>query len=184
MPKYQFPYIHSTNRPPVLMQQLTADYIMRQCAWDEIITQLNEMAKESRLIKPVVCNTYNTATGVLGKAKNKILAASPNHRINNCKQPNQGSKNVRLNSRDQDTKSTTAPAQKAKSTKPISKSNTRMMTDDQQSVSMISENTDSQDDTETDHVYDHSSDLEAMMDILCLISESDSDEDDSLFGTD
>ena len=50
---------------------------------------------------------------------------------------------------------------------------------------MISEDTDSQDDTETVHTYDQSSDQEAMMDILCpdLNSESDSDEDDSLFGT-
>ena len=37
-----------------------------------------------------------------------------------------------------------------------------MMTDDQQSVTMISVNTDSQDDTETDHEYDHSSDQEAI----------------------
>ena len=42
-----------------------------------------------------------------------------------------------------------------------------MMTDDQQSVAMISEDTESQDDTETDHTYDPSSDQEAMMDILC-----------------
>ena len=47
------------------------------------------------------------------------------------KQPNQGSKSVRFSSRDQDTKSTTTPAQKAKSTKPILKSNTKMTTDDQ-----------------------------------------------------
>ena len=32
------------------------------------------------------------------------------------------------------------------------------MTDDQQSVNMISEDTDLQDDTKTDHTYDHSSD--------------------------
>ena len=50
---------------------------------------------------------------------------------------------------------------------------------------MISEDTDSQDNTDTDHAYDHSSDQEAMMDILCpdLNSVSDSDKDDSLFGT-
>ena len=42
-----------------------------------------------------------------------------------------------------------------------------MMTDDQQSVIMISEDTDSWHDTETDHAYDHSSDQEAIMDILC-----------------
>ena len=82
------------------------------------------MAKENRLIKQAVCKTYNTATGVLGRAKNKTLAASPNDRVNNCKMPFQGSKSVRLSSRDQDTKSTTTPAQKTKSTKPILKSNT------------------------------------------------------------
>ena len=95
-------------------------------------------------------------------------------------------KRVRFTLRDQDTKSTTTPTQKANSTKPILKSNTKMTTDDQQSVTMISEDTDSQDDTETDHAYDQSSDQEAMMVILCphLHSESDSDEYDSLFGTD
>ena len=59
------------------------------------------------------------------------------------------------------------------------------MTDDQQSVTLISEETDSWDDTETDHAYDHSSDQEAHTDFLFpdLSSESESDEDDSLFGT-
>ena len=94
---------------------------MSQHAWDEITTKLNEMAKENRLIKQAVCNTYNTATGVLGKSKNKTLTASPNDRTNNCKQPNQGSKSDEFSSRDQDTKLTTAPKQKAKSTKPIFK---------------------------------------------------------------
>ena len=60
-----------------------------------------------------------------------------------------------------------------------------MTTDDQQSVSMISEDADSKDDAETDHSYNQSSDQEAIMDILCpdLYSDSDSDKDDSLFGT-
>ena len=60
-----------------------------------------------------------------------------------------------------------------------------MMTDDQQSVTMISEDSDSHDDTEADHTYDCSCYQEAMMDILWpdVDSESDSDEDDSLFGT-
>ena len=122
---------------------------------------------------------------MLGKAKNKTLTTNPNDRTKNCKQPNQGSKNVRFSSRGQDTKSTTTPAQKAKSTKPILKSYTKMMTDDQQSVAVISEGPESQDDTDTDHAYGHSSDQEAMMDILYpdLDSESDLDEDDSLFGT-
>ena len=113
---------------------------------------------------------------MLGKAKNKTLTASPNDRTNNYKQPNQGSKSVRFSSRDQDTKSTTTSAQKAKSTKPILKSNTKVTTDDQQSVTMITEDTDSQDNTDNDHAYDHSSDQEVMMGILCphLNSESDS----------
>ena len=59
----------------------------------------------------------------------------------------QGSESVRFSSSDQDTKSTTTPAQKAKPTKPILKLNTKMTADDQQSVNMISENTDSWDDT-------------------------------------
>ena len=50
---------------------------------------------------------------------------------------------------------------------------------------MISEDTDSKDNTETDHAYDQSSDQETIIDILCLDFDfdSDSDEDDSLFGT-
>ena len=55
-----------------------------------------------------------------------------------------------------------------------------MMTDDYESVTMISEDTDSWDDTETDHAYDHSSDQEAMTDILCPDLNF---EDNSLFGT-
>ena len=60
-----------------------------------------------------------------------------------------------------------------------------MMTDDQQLVTMISEDTGSWDDTETGHAYDNLSDQEAIMGILCpdFNSKSDSDEDDSLFGT-
>ena len=79
----------------------------------------------------------------------------------------------------------TTPTQKANSTEPILKSNTKTTTDDQQSGTMITKDTNSQDNTVTDHAYDQSSDQEAMMDILCpdLNSESGSDEDDSLFGT-
>ena len=120
---------------------------------------------------------------MLGKAKKKTLTTNPNDTTNNHKQPNQGSKTVRFSSRDQDTKSTTTPAQKAKSLKLILKSNTKIMTDDQQSVTTISEHTDSQDDTETDQTYDHSSGQGAMMDILCPDLDSDSDSDDSLSGT-
>ena len=60
-----------------------------------------------------------------------------------------------------------------------------MMTDDEQSVAMISEDTETQDDTETNHSYDCSSDQEAIKDVLCpdLNSGSDEDEDDSLCGT-
>ena len=82
------------------MQQLTADYVMSQQAWDEITNKLNEMAEEYRLMKEAAHKTYNTATGVLGKAKNKTLTVSPNDRTNNHKQPNQGSKSVRFTTRD------------------------------------------------------------------------------------
>ena len=142
------------------------------------------MDKENRLIKQAIHKTYNTVTGVIGKSKNKTLITSPNDRTNNHKQSNQGSKNVRFSSRDQDAKSTTTPTQKTKSTKPILKSNPKMTTDDWQSVSMISEDNDSQDETETDHAYDQSYVQEAIMDILCpdLDSDSDSNKDDSLFG--
>ena len=54
--------------------------------------------------------------------------------------------------------SITTLVQKAKSTKLILKLNTKTTTNDQQSVTMISEDTDSQNNTDTDHTYDHSSD--------------------------
>ena len=128
---------------------------------------------KNRLIEQAVCKTYHTATGKLGNSKNKTLTASPNDRTKNCKQSNQGSKSGRFSSRDQDTKSTTKPRQKAKPTKPILKANTTMTTNDQQSVSMISEDSDSQDNTENDLAYDQSSDQEAIMDILCPDLNSD-----------
>ena len=158
---------------------------MSQYAWDEIITKLNKKAKENRLIKQALHKTYNTATHVLGKSKNKTLTIIPNDRTHNHKQSNQDSKSVRFRSRDQDTRSMTTPTHKAKSIKPILKSNTKMTTDDQQSVAMIREDTDSQHDTESYHAYNQSSNQEAIMDILCpdLNSDSDSNEDDSLFGT-
>ena len=59
--------------------------------------------------------------------------------MHNCTYPNEGSKNVRFSSKEQSARSTTTPAQKAKSTKPILKSTLKMTTDNQQSVSMISE---------------------------------------------
>ena len=62
---------------------------MSQHARDEITTKLNEMAKENKLIKQAVFKIYNAAKGVLGKSKNKTLAASPYDKTNNCKQPNQ-----------------------------------------------------------------------------------------------
>ena len=77
------------------------------------------------------------------------------------------------------------PSQMVKSTKLILKTNTKTMTDDQQSVTMISKETDSGDDTETNHAHDDSSNQEANTHFLFpdLRSESESDEEDSLFGT-
>ena len=75
----------------MLTQHLKANYVMNQHELDEITTKLNEMAKENRLIKQAFHKTYNTATGVLGKSKNKTLTTSPNDRTNNHKQSTQGS---------------------------------------------------------------------------------------------
>ena len=122
---------------------------------------------------------------MLGKAKSKTLVTNPDDTTNNKKQTNPSSKGVKFNLGDHHSKSMTTPSQKVKSTKTILKINTKTMTDDQQSVTKISEETDSQDDTANDHPYDHSSDQEANTDFLFpdLSSESDSDEEDSLFGT-
>ena len=62
-------HIFTANKPPVLMQQLTVDYILNQNALDDIITKLNKMAEEDRLIKQAVHKTYNTVAGMSGKAK-------------------------------------------------------------------------------------------------------------------
>ena len=45
-------HIFTPNKPPMLTQQLIVDYILNQNAWNEIMTKLNKMAKENRLIKP------------------------------------------------------------------------------------------------------------------------------------
>ena len=55
------------------MQQLTADYILSQNAWDDIATKLYQIAEENRLIKQAVHKIYNTSTGMLGKGKNKNM---------------------------------------------------------------------------------------------------------------
>ena len=80
----------------MLTQQLTADYILNPNAWDEITTKLNEMAKENRLIKQAVCKTYNTVTGMLGKAKGKTHVTNPDDKINIKKQMNPCSKALSL----------------------------------------------------------------------------------------
>ena len=159
-------HIFTPNKPPVLMQQLTVDYVLNQNAWDEIITKLKEMAKENRLNKQAVHKTYNTAAGMLGKAKRKTLVTNPDDRINSKKQTNPGSKGDKFYLRYYDCKSMMTPSQKIKSTKPILKTNIKTMTDDQQSVTMINEETESWNDTKTDHAYDHSSDQEVNMDFL------------------
>ena len=61
-------HILTPNKPPVLMQQLTMDFILNQNAWDEIMTKLTKMAKENRLIMQAVCKTYNPVAGMLRKA--------------------------------------------------------------------------------------------------------------------
>ena len=112
---------------------------MSQNAWDEITTKLNEMAEENMLIKQAVHKIHNTATGAIGKAKNKTLVANPDDRVNNRKQATQGSKGIRFSLRDHDSKSPTTPSKKVKPTKPISKANNKTTIDDQQSFTMISE---------------------------------------------
>ena len=114
------------------MQQITADYTLSQNAWDEITTKLNEMAKENRLIKQAVCKTYNAMTGMLERAKSKISGTNPSDKINIKKEMNPGSKGIRFNLRDHDSKSMMSSWQKVKSTKPILKLNTKATTDDQQ----------------------------------------------------
>ena len=101
------------------------------------------MAKDNRLIKQAVCKTYNAAAGMLGKAKSKTLVTNPDDRIHNKKQTNPGSKGVKFNLRDHDSKSIMTTSQKVKSVKPILKTNAKTTTDDQQSVTVISEVTDS-----------------------------------------
>ena len=39
-------HVFTPNKPPVLIQKLTADYVLSQNAWDEITTKLNEMARD------------------------------------------------------------------------------------------------------------------------------------------
>ena len=169
----------------MLTQQLTVDYVLNQNALNEIVPKLNEMARKNELIKQAAHKTHNTVAGMLGKEKSKTPVTNPDDGINNKKQTNSGTIGVKFNLRDHDPKSMMTPSQKVKSTKPILKMNTKTMTDDQQSFTMIRVEADSWNDTETDHTYDHSSDQEANTDFLFpdFSSESDPDEEDSLFST-
>ena len=97
----------------------------------------------------------NTATGMLEKGKSKALVTKSDDKINIKKQMNPGSKGIRFNLKDHDSKSKMTSSQKGKSTRPILKMNVKTTTDDQQSVNMTREENGSWDDTETDHAYDH-----------------------------
>ena len=58
------------------------------------MTKLNKIAKENRLIKQAVHKTYNTAAGILEKAKSKTLVTNPDDEINIKKQMNPSSKDI------------------------------------------------------------------------------------------
>ena len=121
----------------------------------------------------------------MGKAKGKALVTNPDDKINIKKQMNPGSTGIRFNLRDHGSQSMMTSSQKVIATRLILKTNALTTSDDQQSVNMVCEENGSWDDTEMDHAYDHSSDQEANSDILFpdINSESVSDEEDSLFGT-
>ena len=130
------------------------------------MTKLNEIAKENRLIMQAVHKTYNIVADMLEKAKSRALVTNPDDKINIKKQMNLSPKGVRFTLRDHDAKSMMSSSQKVKSTKPIFKMDVKTTIDDQKSVNLIHEENDSQDDTESDHAYDHSSVQEANSDFL------------------
>ena len=44
--------------PPMLTQQITADFQLSQEAWNQLSSQMNEMAEINKLLKKAVKSTY------------------------------------------------------------------------------------------------------------------------------
>ena len=51
------------NNSPRLTQQLSTNYALNPCVWNEITDKMNEMAEENRLIKQAVLGTYKRMKG-------------------------------------------------------------------------------------------------------------------------
>ena len=60
----RYPTTISPARPPILTQQITTDFQLSQEAWNELSSQMDEMAKTKKLLKKAVKSTYKKLTSV------------------------------------------------------------------------------------------------------------------------
>ena len=54
----RYPTPISAVRPPVLTQQITADFQLSQEAWNKLSSQMTEMAETNKILKKAIMNTY------------------------------------------------------------------------------------------------------------------------------
>ena len=61
----RYPSHMSPARPPVLTQQITADFQLLQEAWNKLSSQMSGMAETNKLLKRAFKNTYRKLTCIL-----------------------------------------------------------------------------------------------------------------------
>ena len=60
----RYPTAISPTRPPMLTQQIMADFQLSQEAWNKLSSQMNEMAELNTFLKKAVKSTYKKLTSV------------------------------------------------------------------------------------------------------------------------
>ena len=68
-----YPTTMLPTRPPILTQQIIADFQLSQEVWDHLSNQMNEMDETNRLLKGGVNNTYKNLTNVKKQGAKKTL---------------------------------------------------------------------------------------------------------------
>ena len=103
-------------RPPVLTQQITADFQLLQEAWNKLSSQMSEMTETNKLLKRAIKNTYKKLTS--------IPKTSPKKASNTAKTPKKADKAVKCaNKSNKDSKDSNKTS-KNKTVKANNKKNT------------------------------------------------------------
>ena len=69
----RYPTPMSPVRPPVLTQQITADFQLLQEALNKLSSQMTEMAEPNKLLKRAVKNTYKKVNSIPNPPLIKLL---------------------------------------------------------------------------------------------------------------